>query len=113
MKSLKALSYTSPREAIAEKFHMSEGCCRRSSRQEIRPGGRNHFRCQRAQQAAKLTIGRIEIDRSRQTVKALDPSGALIGFFPATVGSEEKPTPGALSRSSQPTPTRTIATTRL
>jgi len=25
MKSLKALSYTSPREAIAEKFHMSEG----------------------------------------------------------------------------------------
>jgi lipoprotein-anchoring transpeptidase ErfK/SrfK len=29
----------------------------------------------------------------RQTVKAFDASGALIGFFPATVGSEEKPTP--------------------
>ena len=41
----------------------------------------------------KLTIGRIEIDKSRQTVKALDPSGVLLAFFPATVGSEEKPTP--------------------
>ena len=41
----------------------------------------------------KLTIGRIEVDKSRQTVKAFDPSGALVAFFPATVGSEEKPTP--------------------
>ena len=40
-----------------------------------------------------MTIGRIEVDKSRQTVKAFDPSGALIAFFPATVGSEEKPTP--------------------
>jgi lipoprotein-anchoring transpeptidase ErfK/SrfK len=40
-----------------------------------------------------LTIGRIEVDKSRQTVRAFDPSGALIAFFPATVGSEEKPTP--------------------
>ncbi|MDB5636755.1 MAG: hypothetical protein JWP51_1663, partial [Bradyrhizobium sp.] len=40
-----------------------------------------------------LAIGRIEVDKSRQTVKAFDPSGALIAFFPATVGSEEKPSP--------------------
>jgi lipoprotein-anchoring transpeptidase ErfK/SrfK len=43
---------------------------------------------------AKLAIGRIEVDKSRQTVKAFDSSGALIAFFPATVGSEEKPSPG-------------------
>ena len=40
-----------------------------------------------------MTIGRIEVDKSRQTVRAFDPSGALIAFFPATVGSDEKPTP--------------------
>src|SRR6476659_4577094 len=28
-----------------------------------------------------------------KSLKALNPAGALIGFFPATVGSEEKPTP--------------------
>jgi lipoprotein-anchoring transpeptidase ErfK/SrfK len=42
---------------------------------------------------AKLKVGRIEVDKSRQTVKAFAPSGDLIAFFPATVGSEEKPTP--------------------
>jgi len=94
MKSLKALSYTSPREAIAEKFHMSEGLL-----SALNPGkkfdraGETIFVANVSNKAPKLTIGRIEIDKSRQTVKALDPSGALIGFFPATVGSEEKPTP--------------------
>ena len=42
---------------------------------------------------AKLAIARLDVDKVRQTVKAFDPTGALIGFFPATVGSAEKPTP--------------------
>src|ERR1700687_723900 len=94
MKSLKALSYTSPREAIAEKFHMSEGLL-----MALNPGkkfdkaGETIFVTNVPSKQPKLTIGRIEIDKSRQAVKAFDPSGALIAFFPATVGSEEKPSP--------------------
>jgi len=94
MKSLKALSYTSPREAIAEKFHMSEGLLA-----ALNPGkkfdraGETIFVANVPIKPTKLAIGRIEVDKSGQTVKAFDPSGALIGFFPATVGSEEKPTP--------------------
>ncbi len=95
MKSLKALSYTSPREAIAEKFHMSEGLLA-----ALNPGkkfdraGETIFVASVPIKPPKLAIGRIEVDKSGQTVKAFDPSGALIAFFPATVGSEEKPTPG-------------------
>ncbi len=94
MKSLKVLSYTSPREAIAEKFHMSEGLL-----VALNPGkkfdqaGEAIFVANVLNKPPKLTIGRTEIDKSRQTVKAFDPPGALIAFFPATVGSEEKPTP--------------------
>ncbi|MEA2918250.1 MAG: hypothetical protein QOJ15_10331 [Bradyrhizobium sp.] len=94
MKDLKALSYTSPREALAEKFHMSEGLLA-----ALNPGkrferaGEAIFVTNVANKPAKLTIGRLEVDKSRQTVRAFDPSGALIAFFPATVGSEEKPTP--------------------
>lgn len=94
MKSLKALSYTSPREAIAEKFHMSEGLLA-----ALNPGkkfdqaGETIFVANVLNKPRKLTIGRVEIDKSRQTVKAFDPSGALIAFFPATVGSKEKPSP--------------------
>lgn len=36
---------------------------------------------------------RVEVDKVRQTVKLFDKSDALIGFDPATVGSEEKPSP--------------------
>jgi lipoprotein-anchoring transpeptidase ErfK/SrfK len=93
MKSLKALSYTSPRQAIAEKFHMSETLLA-----ALNPGkkfdraGESIF-VTNVRGKTKLTIGRIEVDKSRQTVKAFDQSGALVAFFPATVGSEEKPTP--------------------
>ena len=94
MKGLKALSYTSPRQAIAEKFHMSETLLA-----ALNPGkkfdrvGESIFVTNVRGKQTKLTIGRIEVDKSRQTVKAVDQSGALLAFFPATVGSEEKPTP--------------------
>jgi lipoprotein-anchoring transpeptidase ErfK/SrfK len=94
MKELKALDYTSPREALAEKFHMSEALL-----SKLNPGkkfdraGEIIFVANVLDKQAKLAISRIEVDKSRQTVKAFDPSGALIAFFPATVGSEEKPTP--------------------
>jgi lipoprotein-anchoring transpeptidase ErfK/SrfK len=94
MKNLKALSYTSPREAIAEKFHMSEGLLvALNSGKKFDHAGEVILVANVLNKQAKLTIGRIEIDKSRQTVKAFDPSGTLIAFFPATVGSEEKPTP--------------------
>ena len=94
MKHLKALDYTSPREAIAEKFHMSEALL-----SAINPGkkfdsaGQAIFVAGVLNKPTKLSIDRLEIDNSRQTVKAFDRSGALIAFFPATVGSEEKPSP--------------------
>jgi len=94
MKDLKALSYTSPQQAVAEKFHMSEGLLAAlNPGQKFDRAGDRIFVTNVLNKPSKLTIGRIEVDKARQTVKAFDPSGALIGFFPATVGSEEKPTP--------------------
>jgi lipoprotein-anchoring transpeptidase ErfK/SrfK len=94
MKSLKALSYTSLREALAEKFHMSEGLLATlNSGKKFDRAGEIILVANVSNKQAKLTIGRIEVDKSRQTVKAFDPSGALVAFFPATVGSDEKPTP--------------------
>lgn len=96
MKDIPKLSYTSPREALAEKFHMSEQLLA-----ALNPG--RHF--DRAGEtiavvdtsdggnAAPAKANRVEIDKTRQTVKLFDKSNALIGFYPATVGSEEKPSP--------------------
>jgi lipoprotein-anchoring transpeptidase ErfK/SrfK len=94
MKNLKALGYTSAREALAEKFHMSEDLLvALNPKKKFDQAGETIVVTNVLNKQTKLTVGRIEVDKSRQTVKAFDPSGALIAVFPATVGSEEKPTP--------------------
>ncbi|WJR77159.1 L,D-transpeptidase [Bradyrhizobium sp. NP1] len=94
MKGIKVLAYTSPREAIAEKFHMSEALLAAlNPRSRFDRAGEVISVANVAVQRPKLAIARIEVDKARQTVKALDRDGALLAYFPATVGSEEKPTP--------------------
>jgi len=94
MKDLKALGYTSAREALAEKFHMSEDLLAAlNPGKQFDKAGEAIFVANVLNKPAKLTIGRIEVDKAGQTVKAFDAAGALVAFFPATVGSEEKPTP--------------------
>jgi lipoprotein-anchoring transpeptidase ErfK/SrfK len=95
-KGIPKLGYTSPREGLAEKFHMSEALL-----VALNPG--QHFDRAgasivvvdtgdpKATNAAKAD--RVEVDKVKQTVKLFDRSNALIAFFPATVGSEEKPSP--------------------
>ena len=98
MQGLKSLDYTSPREAIAEKFHMSEALL-----EALNPGkkldeaGQPISVVNIVTREGKPTVARVEVDKVRQTVKVLGSSGEAIAFFPATVGSKEKPTPsGAL-----------------
>ncbi|HEY0852220.1 MAG TPA: L,D-transpeptidase [Bradyrhizobium sp.] len=94
MRSLNSLDYTSPREAIAEKFHMSEALL-----EALNPGqtfdkpGQQISVVNVVTKEARPAVARVEVDKVRQTVKVFGSSGELIAFFPATVGSKEKPTP--------------------
>lgn len=99
MKGIAKLGFVSPREGLAEKFHMSEQLLA-----ALNPG--RHF--DRAGETivvvdtssegggAPAKADRVEVDKVRQTVKLFDKSSALIGFYPATVGSEEKPSPSGV-----------------
>ena len=94
MKDIPKLGYTSPREELAERFHMSEQLL-----SALNPG--RHFDragetiavVDTGEGATPAKADRVEIDKVRQTVKLFDKSNALIGFYPASVGSEEKPSP--------------------
>ncbi|UFX44874.1 L,D-transpeptidase family protein [Bradyrhizobium sp. 41S5] len=94
MKDLPALNYNSPREALAEKFHMSEALL-----QALNPGQRFDRAGDSIAVANVLDAGgsapvaRVEVDKTRQTLSTFDAAGKLIAFYPATVGSTEKPTP--------------------
>ncbi|WP_050631024.1 L,D-transpeptidase family protein [Bradyrhizobium viridifuturi] len=93
-KSLPALNFTSPREALAEKFHMSEALL-----QALNPGQKFDRAGATIAVANVLDTGkpapvaRVEVDKTRQTLRTFDAAGKLLGFYPATVGSTEKPTP--------------------
>lgn len=96
MKDLPALSYTSASEGIAEKFHMSEDLLAAlnptTNFADAKAGATivvaNVTNEKRAEKAS-----RVEVDKTAQTVKVFGADNDLLAFFPATVGSEEKPAP--------------------
>jgi lipoprotein-anchoring transpeptidase ErfK/SrfK len=96
LKGLESLDYTSPREAIAEKFHMSEALLA-----ALNPGkkfdeaGQTIAVMNVAARENKRTVTRVEVDKTSQVVKAFANS-ELVAFFPATVGSDEKPSPSGV-----------------
>jgi lipoprotein-anchoring transpeptidase ErfK/SrfK len=101
MRELKSLGYTSPREALAEKFHMSEALL-----EALNPGKKFDQAGQtisvvnvppkETKPKARPVLPRVEVDKDAQTVKVFAKTGELLAFFPASVGSDEKPTPSGV-----------------
>jgi lipoprotein-anchoring transpeptidase ErfK/SrfK len=94
MKDLPSLGYTTPQEKLAEKFHMSEELLG-----ALNPGAKFDTAGRTLVVASKVAgelpakAARLEVDKTRQTVKVFDPSDKLLAIYPATVGSTEKPAP--------------------
>jgi len=94
MKGLSALSYAGAREKLAEKFHMSENLLSRlNPKQKFDRAGDTIFVVQGGSQDIGAKAAKLEIDKSAQTLRALDRAGKLIAFFPITAGSADKPAP--------------------
>jgi lipoprotein-anchoring transpeptidase ErfK/SrfK len=108
MAQLKRLGYRSPRQLLAEKFHMSEDILTR-----INPGAsfdREGTQIivvnvtpievvdglaakDRGNSAEGARAERVEVDKRARVVRALGPQGQLLAFYPASIGSTEKPAP--------------------
>ena len=90
----RALGYASAREALAEKFHMSEALLA-----ALNPGasfsnaGERIIVANVIAERKPLAAARLDVDKDRQTVKVYSAENDLIAFFPASVGSDDKPTP--------------------
>jgi lipoprotein-anchoring transpeptidase ErfK/SrfK len=91
---LKRLSYREPGELLAEKFHMDARLFAALNPETAfdQPGTRILVaRVGRSEPYA--TVTRIEVDKQNRRLRAYDKDGRLVVAFPASVGSEEKPTP--------------------
>jgi len=112
MARLSGLSYTSPLEDLAEKFHMSESLLRKlNPRADFRRAGANIVVANLPAMLLRSTRHTIEaqppkenaaqapraativVDKPARNVRAYDKDGKLLAFYPATIGSEEKPAP--------------------
>jgi lipoprotein-anchoring transpeptidase ErfK/SrfK len=93
MSELERVGYESAAEAIAEKFHMDEDLLR-----VLNPGV--EFTTAGAEIVVANAggdlsgeVASIEIDTREEAVRAFDSAGALLAYYPATVGTTEAPTP--------------------
>ena len=87
------LNYASPLELLAEKFHCSQRLLielnprRKFNKAGVKIVVPNVLTPDPAQAAS------VNVDGSVQSVTALDSSGKVLAFYPATVGSEHDPLP--------------------
>ncbi len=90
---LPRLGYRDIREALGERYHMSPTLLA-----ALNPGSR--FAAGQRITVADVTEGkptdkvaRIVVDKAGPNVEALAADGRLIAYYPASIGSEEKPAP--------------------
>ncbi|WP_336485325.1 L,D-transpeptidase [Methylobacterium nigriterrae] len=99
---LEAMGYTNPREMLAERFHMS-----RDLLSALNPGKPldkagtvitvaavpplERGKAKDLPRSPK--VARITVDKTSRDVRAFDKAGKLLAYYPASIGSEEKPAP--------------------
>lgn len=94
MAELEVVGYANAREALAEKFHMSEALL-----EALNPGvdfaraGQSIVVASTGPNELQGEVARIVVDREENSVRAFDADGSLLAFYPATIGSGETPSP--------------------
>jgi lipoprotein-anchoring transpeptidase ErfK/SrfK len=94
MAQLPRLDYPGPRDELAERFHMTESLLAR-----LNPGadftrtGTRIVVTDVPQKPRHVRVAKIVVDKRARSLSAFDGAGNLVAFFPASIGSTEKPAP--------------------
>jgi len=91
-------NYASARERIAERFHITEDLL-----QALNPDVDFRTPGQRLVVPAVddrplPAVARIVVDKTERSLRAFDAEGRLVAFYPATIGSTERPAPSGVLR---------------
>jgi lipoprotein-anchoring transpeptidase ErfK/SrfK len=94
MAELDTLAYASAAEALAERFHMTQGFLEALNPQaDFGQAGTQIIVVAAQEGQLNATVARIEVDAADSTLRAFAKDGRLLATFPATVGSAEFPSP--------------------
>jgi lipoprotein-anchoring transpeptidase ErfK/SrfK len=93
---LKRLDYTSAAEMIAERFHMDQEFFQELNRGKALDQAGNTILVANVNTkpvALGVKAAKLEVDKQNNIVRVLAKDGSLLGTYPASIGSEEKPAP--------------------
>jgi lipoprotein-anchoring transpeptidase ErfK/SrfK len=91
---LERLSYTSPAELLAEKFHMHIELLKAlNPGAELDREGESIIVANVLDAEPDRKVARIEVDKDRNAVRGYGPDDALVVSYPASIGSDDNPTP--------------------
>ena len=94
MAKLKSLAYTSPRELLAEKFHMDEDLLAALNPDaDFSAAGTEIKVADVRERDEPESVTRIEVDKAEGSLSAFGEDGRLVAFYPASIGSEGNPSP--------------------
>jgi lipoprotein-anchoring transpeptidase ErfK/SrfK len=94
MQNLRALSYTSSKEKLAEQFHMSPALLGAlNPGQHFDTPGDTILVANVSPDGLHEKTARIEIDKTKQIMKVFGKSNTLLAVYPITAGSTDKPAP--------------------
>lgn len=93
MAKLERVSYTSAREKIAEKFHMDGDFLGRLNRNASFDSSGTDIAIANVSRPGDQAVARVVIAKRERSLRAYKRSGDLVAFYPATVGSKERPAP--------------------
>lgn len=92
--AMKRLSYTSPVEMLAERFHMSEKLLKAlNPHANFRKAGERIHVVSVARKAPEIPVERIEAVKKTGMLVVYGAGDAIIASYPATIGSAETPSP--------------------
>lgn len=87
------LSYTSVAEGLAEKFHMDIDFLKRLNPGKKLDEAGTVIKVAAIERDGAFTLARLEVNKSIGSVLAFDREDKLIAAFPATIGSQDTPSP--------------------
>ncbi|QKV20201.1 L,D-transpeptidase family protein [Oricola thermophila] len=91
--TLPAMSYTSPAELLAERFHMAQAFLERINEGKDLSRAGTVIRVAAVGNNVETPVTRIEVDKATRQVRAYDAAGRLVAAYPATIGSSDTPSP--------------------
>ncbi len=113
---LPKLAYRGPLELLAEKFHMTEDLLTAlNPSADFTQAGGTITVAAVSPTSLPEAVASIEVDKAERAVKAFNAQGRLLAFYPASIGSDDRPAPDGLLKvvAVAPNPTYTYDPSRL